>query len=815
MTSLFRELRYASRMLRRSPGPAMAAILTLALGIGANTAIFTLANASMWKPIPLLDVENITMALERAPLDGASVAPAPVGWDPVTPGNYLDWKQQAGSFESLTAAKYASFNIGGSASEPERALGALAAPDYLDVFGVRPALGRWFTGEEDRPGHDSVIVLGYGLWQRRFAGAPTVLGTIIVVDGRARIVIGVMPKDFSFPLGAGAWAPLAFTPEQRRSRAAHDLFVMGRLKPGIDRRQAAAEMQAIASRLESAYPDTNKGWSTRVMPMRNFVTPDPTRRLWHTLLATMLLVLLVACVNVANLQLARLAPRMHEMGVRSAMGAGAGRLVRQLLMESVALSAAGALLGLLIAAWASDAMVGLLPPELGKYVNWDTRLDLRTLLFTAAIAVLSGIISGVAPAIHCSRVDLNPLLRAAGRGVSGSRSRQRLAGLLVVAQVACTVVLLIGSALCVQSFQKLGSDPDRIDPNSLLILRMNLNGSAYGQPHQKRAFADELAARAVTLPGVEAATVMNIAPHTWQALASPFTIEGAPPAGSAQQPFSLVESVGPDYFRTMRIPVPYGRKLAVQDGPDALPVAVISQALARRYFPHENPVGRKIKLKIGADWLTVVGVAADFHQHGYDREPRPMIYVPFAQMPTESLDLALRVGGRDAAAILPAARALVRGMDSQQPVHEARTLTQIIDVWELFGMRLAADLMGALGLLALALASVGLYGVLSYAVRQRTHEIGIRMALGAPMGAVQLWVMRRGMILTGAGLAIGLAASLAVTRAIATLLYGVGATDPLTFAAAACSLLVIALAASCLPAWRAAHVDPVETLRHG
>ena len=814
MASLIGEIRYALRMFRRSPGPALAAVLTLALGIGANTAIFTLANASMWKPIPLLDVDNITMALERAPQDGSSVAPVQVGWEPVTPGNYLDWRQQAAAFDKLTACKYASFNIGATAGDPERVLGSRAAADYLGVFGVRPAFGRWFTEEEDQPGHDSVIVLGYGIWQRRFGGAPGVLGSTIVVEGRSRTVIGVMPKDFNFPLGAGLWAPLAMTPEQSRSRTTHELFVLGRLKPGIDRAQAAAEMQALAGRLERAYPDTNKGWGIRVMPMRNFVLPDPTRRLWYPLMGTMFLVLLVACVNVANLQLARITPRMHEMGIRSAMGASTARLVRQLLTESILLSSIGAALGLVIAVWASDMFHGILPAELNKYLTWDTRIDPRTLIFTATIALLAGIVSGVAPVFHCSRLDMNHLLREGERGTFGSRSRQRLTGLLVVAQVACTMVLLIGSALSVQSFQRMGSDPDRIDPASLLVLRMNLNETTYALPQQRRAFAEELLQRAQALPGVDSAVIMNIAPHTWQSLGSPFTIEGLPAVDSAQQRFSLIESVSPDYFRTMRIPLRDGRGITALDGPGAPPVAVVSQALARRYFPGQSPLGKKLKLKIGTEWLTIVGVAADFHQHAYDRQPRPMVYVPYPQMPTEPLDLALRVRGRDAAALIPAARAVVRALDPQQPVYEARTLAQIIEVWELFGMRLAADMMGALGLLALVLASVGLYGVLSYAVRQRTHEIGLRIALGATLGAVQLSVVRRGLTLAGIGLAIGLALSFAATKAIESMLYGIHATDPVTFAGASLTLLAIALAASYLPAWRAAHVDPIQTLRH-
>jgi putative ABC transport system permease protein len=548
--------------------------------------------------------------------------------------------------------------------------------------------------------------------------------------------------------------------------------------------------------------------------MRDFVTPDPTREMWYILMGTMLLVLLVACVNVATLQLARLTQRVHEMGVRSAMGAGAARLTRQLLTESVLLSAAGALLGLLIATWAADAFNGLLPAELGKYVNWDTRLDPRTLLFTAAVALAAGIAAGVAPALHFSRPDVNNLLREGGRGTSGSGSRQRLTGLLVIAQVATTAVLLVGSALCVQSFNKMGSDPDGIGPSSLAVLRMNLNEATYALPQQKRAFAEELARKARTLPGVAQAAVMNIAPHTWQSLASPFEIEGVAVASSAAQPFSLVESVGPEYFRTLRISLRNGRGISAADGPEAPRVAVVSQGLVRRYFPDGNALGKRIRLKIGGEWLTVVDLAADFHQHGYDKLPRPVVYVPYAQMPTEPLDLAIRVSGTDAAAVIPAAQALIRSMDPQQPVYEARTLSEIIEVWELFGMRLAANMMGALGLLALVLATVGLYGVLSYAARQRTREIGVRIALGAPLRSVRLSVVRRGLVLAGTGLAIGLTLSFAATRAIASLLYGIRGTDPATFGGAAVALLGIALAASYLPAWRAGRVDPVETLRH-
>ena len=814
MSGLVQEIRCALRLFRKTPGPTTAAVLTLALGIGANTAIFTLANASMWKPIPLLDLDGITMALERAPQDAASVAPVQVGWEPVTAGNYQDWKRQTASFDTLTACRYASFNIGGAAGDPERVMGARAAADYLAVIGVSPALGRWFTAEEDQPGRDAVIVLGYGIWQRSFGGSPGVLGSTVVVEGRARTVIGVMPKEFNFPLGAGVWAPLALTPEQARSRAVHELFVLGRLRPGVDRGQASAEMQGIAGRLAQSYPDTNKGWDVRVMPMRNFVVPDPTRRMWYILLAAMILVLLVACVNVANLQLSRLTLRMHEMGVRSAMGASAGRLVRQLLTESVLMSAAGAVAGLFVAVWASDLLLGILPAEMSKYISWDTRLDPRTLLFTTAIGLMAGIASGVAPALHCAKLERNNLLREGARGVSGSRSRQRLSGLLVVGQVACTIFLLIGSALCVQSFQRMGSDPERTDPNGLALLRMNLNEATYALPHQRRAFAKDLVERAQALPGVELAAVMNIAPHTWQSLGSPFTIEGRAPASSAQQPFCIVEAVSPDYFRALRIPLVDGRGFTALDGPDSTPIAVISQALARRYFPGESPLGRKIRLKIGAEALTVVGLAADYHQHIYDRQPRPTLYAPYPQMPTQSLDLALRARGGGAASLIPRGRAMVRALDPEQPVYESRTLTQMIEVWELFGMRLAASMMAALGLLALVLAAVGLYGVVSYAMRQRLHEIGIRIALGASPARVQFAVVRRGLLLAASGLALGLVFSLLATRAISSLLYGIDATDPTTFAGGSLTLLAIAFAASYLPARRAARVDPVETLRH-
>jgi putative ABC transport system permease protein len=468
----------------------------------------------------------------------------------------------------------------------------------------------------------------------------------------------------------------------------------------------------------------------------------------------------------------------------------------------------------LIAVWASDLLLGVLPAELDRYVTWDTRIDPRTLLFTGAIGLLAGVVSGVAPAFHCARLDMNQLLREGTRAVSGARSRQRLTGLLVVAQVACTIFLLVGSALCVQSFQRMGSGAERTEPSGLLVLRMNLNETTYALPHQRRAFAEDLVRRAETQPGVESAAVMNIAPHTWQSLGSPFTIEGRPPAGSAEQPFCLVESVGADYLRAMRIPVVDGRGISALDGPDATPVAVVSQTLARRYFPDENPLGRRIKLRIGSESLTIVGLAADYQQHIYDRQSRPTVYVPYSQMPTQSLDLAVRATGRDAAALIPPVRAVVRAMDPAQPVYEARTLTQLIEVWELFGMRLAASMMAALGMLALVLASVGLYGVLSYAMRQRMHEIGIRIALGASPGRVQLAVVRRGLALAGTGLAIGLALSFAATRAIASLLYGIDATDTATFAGASFTLLVSACAASYLPARRAARVDPVETLRH-
>jgi putative ABC transport system permease protein len=804
------DVRFGARTLSKAPGFTATAILTLALGIGATTAIFSVADAMLWKPVPLPHLETLTMLLQRVPDD-------PSDWNSVPPADVEDIRKASASFESFASWDDGVANIVGPGGEPERVYRDLTTANFFRVIGVQPIVGRGFQAGEDQPGREREVVLSNKLWRRRFAADPSVVGKNIRLDDQDCQVIGVMPPKFDFPLAADIWTPLALKPEDRASRRANTLQSVARLKPGADVKRAQAELDAIAARLEKLYPDSNKGRRYIAMTAHRYLVGDYSQQYVTMLFWAVLFVLLIACVNVANLQFARALGRVREVALRTALGAARWRLVRQLVTESVMLALAGAALGLLLAYWGINVIRAGMPAEIEKFIlGWsDIRLDGRTLLFTMAAAVAAGILAGLAPAWQHSRPDLNEALKEGGRGSSIGRARRRLRTALVAAEMGLAVVLLVGAGLMVRGFRAMVSAGEELQPSTLLTLRLGITADKYKEPRQVAAFYREVLDKTGALPGVRSAAAASAMPYAQHSGWRIFSIEGrAPQAG--QPPTAMYQAVSVNFFNTVHAPLRGGRLLASGDGADSLCVAVVSEKLAERYWPGQPaPLGRRIKIGLPdapGPWLTIVGVVGNVKHDVWDRAPRATLYVPYVQAPSRSMDIGLRAAG-DPMQLAHSAIAAIRSVDSEEPVSDVRPMNiQIRD--NAIGMTYVAILMGVFGVLALALSCIGVYGVMAYLVSEQVHEIGIRMALGASTGNVLGMVFRRGMMATMIGLAGGLAAAYGLTRMMAVLIYGVSATDPATFVGIPLALIASAALAITIPARRAARIDPIAALRH-
>ena len=703
------DIRYGIRALRRNPAVTVTAVVALALGISSNTAEFSIADAFLFKPLALRDPDRLVMLPEtrgEGPIAGTSTA---------SPANFEDWKRQATSFEQLAASLLIDMNITGE-GEPEGLLGSRVSPGLFDVLGAQPLMGRVFRADEDQPGRDQVAVLSFGLWQRRFASDPDIIGKSVRLDGKPFTILGIMPKNFHFPLAAEMWTPLAMDNKERAVRGARYMDVVGRLKPGISMGQAAAEMRTISKRLADAYPDTNRGWAVRLMPIRDFLLGDLTRSYTWMTLAAVGFVLLIACANVANLQFARATVRAKEIAVRTALGAGRWRIVRLLMVESVLLGLAGAAVGILLAQWDVDMIRSHMPAEIARFVSgWDQiRIDGRTLLFTVLVATMAGIISGLAPAFHSSKPDLNEALKESVRGSSEGRSRSRLRSVLLTGEIAVALVLLVGAGLMVKGVRGLITVNENLSPQSLLTMRISLPESKYKEPRQMAAFYNQALAGLATLPQVEATTLATSVPYGNLDSTSRLTIEGRR-AEVGELRVAQNQVISPNYFTTMRVALREGRAFSEHDGMDAQPVAIVSENLARRYWPGITALGRKIKL--GADdtsWLTVVGVVQDVRYDWFDAEPKPAVYRPYMQTGRPYAYLALRTTG-DPLALVAGARHLIATVDAELPIFEVKTLDKVISE-SVLGLSYVAVMMTVLGAIALVLACVGVYGVMSYAV---------------------------------------------------------------------------------------------------
>ncbi len=800
MQTLFQDLRYAGRMLVKTPGFTAIAILTLALGIGANSAIFSVVNAVLLRPLMYRDSEKLIRLYEGLPQGGTGSVSVP---------NLKDWREQNTVFSEITAYQFGNFNLS-IQDQPERIVGANVSSEFFDVLGTRAQLGRTFQKGEDQPGSNRVVVLSDALWRRNFGADANLVGKDISIGGENFSVIGVMPPQFKF-FASQMWLPLVFTEKQLASRGSHAFNVLGRLKPERTLDQAKEEMATIARRLEQQYPDQQKNRTIKLVPLQE----DNVRLIrpaLFLLLAAVGLVLLIACTNVANLLLARAASRRSEIAIRAALGAKRGRLVRQFLTESVLLSFLGGLCGLLLAKWGTDVLVSMATGYLP--VMTEISLDWRVMGFTLALSLLTGMIFGMAPAMHISKTDLQDAIKDGGsRG--GSSRGSWLRGFLVVAEVAAALILLVGAGLLLKSFLHLLQVNPGFRTENVLTMRISLPDGKYKSADAMAGFYRQLLERVAPLPGIEASGVINLLPVLQAGYNGEFQIVGQEPDPSGKPPLVEIRTVSPDYFRALGVPLVSGRTFSSRDQQGSEPVAIVNETFARRLIPNQDPLGKYIK-DDQEPGIKIVGVVGDVKQFGLIAPTIPELYTPYTQPPgpgtTQTMTLVVRTSG-DPEALGPVLRKEVLSVDPAQPVYEVQTMQTVIGKAVSY-QRLNMQLLGIFATLAMILAVIGIYSVMSYQVSQHTHEIGIRMALGAQPWHVLRLILREGLTLTLIGVVLGVAGAFALTRLLASLLFGVRASDPLTYVMVSLLLIFVALLACILPARRATKVDPLIALRY-
>jgi putative ABC transport system permease protein len=795
-------------MLLKRPSLTAVAIIAIALGIGANTAIFSVVNTVLLRPLPYDQPQQLVMlATEQRDqaLDGRGSFSIP---------DFLDVQQSAKTLEYV-ATYQRSGTIITEGGDPERLIGAAVNADYFPVLGVKPVLGRVFTRDEDKPGAPSVIVLSHGFWQRRYGGHPKIIGRELNIGGKTT-VIGVLPAGFEFPISDDPqdfWEPLFsaqfMTKGDREERGSRSFQAIARLRPGVTVAEAKAELDLLSRQFEQQFPDSNTNIIFNAVSMHEDVTRD-YRPALLVMLGAVGLVLLIACANVANLLLARAAARQKEVAIRMALGASRGRIAAQLLTESMLLSLLGGILGLLLASWGMDLLVAYGPADVPRLR--DVHIDRYVLFFTFGISTLTGIVFGLAPALHASKPDPGNMLKDAGRGVShGGRNRMRSA--LIITEVAFSLMLLVGAGLLINSFWRLLHTDAGFDAKGVLALDIPLSRTQYPKPEQQSAAFEQLITRMKALPGVREASVVSNVPLTDLDFVLSFQIEGRPPYKPGEETAADYTVAGKDYFRAMNIALHRGRVFADGDTANAPSVIVVSDAFVKTYFPNEEPIGRRIVFD-GEDKtpFEIVGVVADVRRDGLDVDVQPELYVSHVQKPERRLNLVIRADAQDASQLIQAARAEVKAFDPKQIIWRTQTLEQLLGT-SVAPRRFNMMLLGIFAGVALVLAAVGLYGVMSYSVTWRTQEIGIRMALGAKRADVLRLVVRQGMTMTLIGLAIGLIGAFALSRVMRSMLYGVSSTDPITFAGVSIVLLGVALLACLLPARRATRVDPIVALR--
>jgi putative ABC transport system permease protein len=810
--TFFQDLRYGVRMLIRNPSFTLIAALTLALGIGANTAMFSVVNGVLLKPLPYPEPERLMRVFQSIMIMSSPKAP-------MSPADFRDFREQNTTCETIAGYFRQDLELA-QGERAERLLGMRASSGYFRTLGFQPMLGREFTREEEIPDESAVVILSHGLWLRSFDGDPEIVGKTIRLSGKPFTVVGVAPAGLQHvgggyrPLPHGEsvdiWWPMRLGPN--RPRGGQIVNVIGRLKPGVTRRQAEAEFDLIAARLAEQYPGPYRiEAKTLIQPLRDEIVEGSQRTLL-LLLAAVFLVLLIACVNVANLALARAAAREREIAVRLALGAGRARILRQLLIESLTLAAIGGLLGLLLAKLAINALVKLGPEQLTRLQMIS--LDWRILVFTILISLLTGLLFGTAPALQSLKLNLNESLKEGGRATSGGKRQSRTRGALVVTEVALALALLLGAGLLMRSFLKLQQTDPGFNPKGVLTMSLVLPGARYAYGEPQISFLQRLLEPVSALPGVRSAGVTSDLPWTgYQNVASGFTIEGKtfPPDREPQAQYHFISA---DYMRTIGVPLLSGRWFNARDTRKSQPVILINQAMARKYWPGEDAVGKHITFLDSSfkDWTRIVGVIGDVKNYPSSAEAEPAYYYPVTQEPYPEISLAIRTD-RDPLSLVESVRREVLTLDREMPISEVRTM-ETVAAAAVEGRRFMLLLVGVFAVTALALAGIGIYGVTSYLVANRTHEIGLRMALGADSFDVLKLALRQGMAWALAGVGVGLTLAFAATRLMANLLYGIGATDPATFVAVPLFLIGVSFVACWIPARRATKVDPLQAIRN-
>ncbi len=808
MDAFWKNLVYSARMLLKRPGLTAVAVIAIGLGIGANTAIFSVVNTVLLQPLPYEHPEQLVMlATEQRnqALDGRGSFSVP---------DFVDVQQSSTTLQYVATVQR-SGTIITQGGDPERLIGAVVSSDYFSLLGVKPELGRVFTRDEDKPGAAPVIVLSHGLWQRRFGGDPGIIGREIDLGGKST-VIGIMPAGFQYPISDDKqdyWEPIfaaAFmTKESREERANRSLDVIARLKPGVTVTQAKADLDLLSRQIEQKSPQSNTNVIFNAVSMHEDMTRE-YRPALLVMLGAVCLVLLIACANVANLLLARAAARQKEVAIRMALGASRGRIAAQLLTESVLLALMGGGLGLLLASWGTDLLVAYGPANVPRLR--EIGLNVQVLAFTFGLATLTGILFGLAPALHASRPDPGNMLKESGRGLSHA-GRNRTRSVLIVSEVALSLMLLAGAGLLINSFWHLMQTDAGFDPKSVLALDIPLGRTTYKNSEQRAAAFKQLVERMKNIPGVRDAGVVSNVPLTDFDVEISFNIEGRPPYKPGEELVADYTVASGDYFRTINIPLLRGRVFTDADTAGSPQVMLVSNAFAKHFFPNEDPIGKRLVMD-GEDKTPreIVGVVGDVRRKGLDVDVQPEMYVSYLQQPDRRMNLVLRTEARDASDLTQAARAEVKAFNPAQIIWRVQTLEQLLGT-SVAPRRFNMMLLGIFAAVALILAAIGLYGVMSYSVSWQTHEIGIRMALGANRADVLRLVVQQGMKMTVIGLALGLVGAFLMSRVLIGMLYGVSPTDPLTFTGVSLVLLAVALLACLIPARRATRVDPIVALR--
>jgi putative ABC transport system permease protein len=807
LETIWQDLSYGARMLIKNPGFTLVAVLAAALGISANTTIFSSADATLLRPLSFPNQERLVMLFERNPEAGITRGS-------VSPGNVYEWRAQAETLQEVIVIRNRDYILTGE-GPPERYTSYGVSAAFFDALGVQPHLGRTFQRGEDEAGQAQVVVLRYAFWQTRFGGDPQIVGKQILFDDKPFEVIGVMPKDFEFPYGGGEmWTPFVFEPQMKQDHANHYLRVLALLKPEATLAQADAELHNISQRIQQQFPNQESGHNAYAMALNDEYT-RVARLYVPVMIGSAFFVLLIACSNVANLLLVRATTRRKEMAVRLAMGAPRWRLMRQLLTESVLLSLAGGALGCLLAGWGIEAISKGIPAEVSKYIPGWSRLGLSytVLTFTASLSVVTGILFGLAPAWQATKTNVNQTLKeGAGLGTPGKGGRSRMRHALVVAEIALSLVLLIGAGLFVRSFIRILQADLGVKPGNVITMSVELPRDTYPGEQQRRNFFQQLLQGVEASPGVAEVGAVDSLPMSGRNNFGKFQIVGQPAFEKSKEPLVEVRIVTPGYFAAIGTELRKGRLFTAQDDVQASRVVLVSESFAARYLKDVDAVGQRLRLNNAQDAAyEIAGVVANVMNDDLDDQMEPGIYLPFAQFPSRQMSLVIRAAGADTQ-IVPAVRNELAALDPRLPLSQVKTMTQIV-----YERRSPKEMMMWMlvifGVMALLMAAVGTYAVMAYAVAQRTHEIGVRIALGALPKDILKLVLRRGLALTLLGMGLGLAGAFALTRALGQLLYGVTATDPLTFIGISLLLASVALLACWIPARRASRVDPMIALR--